>query len=236
MFDLGGTLIDLRGIVTSMAAQLRLHRVRGPVRSAVEWAIGTAKLLPASQGRRFRSEREIAADVLRALLEKRGRPGARDESERLVVNAWSEFAKTASFHSDVSVEWLRALRAEVAGMGLVTDGDTDAVGALLSHLHLSDIFDAVTVSEAVRSYKPDARIYHAALEALRAKPAESLFVSDSTLDLEGAAAVGIAGAWIPRRLLPDLTKLPPHAASLSNLRNVEGIVRGFHRSGRFASR
>jgi 2-haloalkanoic acid dehalogenase type II len=235
MFDLGGTLVDLRGMVASMAEQLRVHRVRGPVPAALEWAMGTAKLLPSSQGRKFRPEREIATDVLFALLEKRGRPKARDESTRWVVDAWNGFVKVASLHPDVSVAWLRGLRPNVGGLGLVTDGDTEAVGALLSHLGLSDAFDAVIASEAVRSYKPDARIYRAALKALRAGPRESLFVSDSTLDLEGAAAVGIAGAWIPRGLLPDLTRVPAHAMTLSSLRDVEGVVHRFRRSGRFAS-
>ena len=236
LFDFGGTLVDLRGIVTAMAEQLRVHRVRGPVPMALAWAVGTAKLLPISQGRDFRSEREIAADVLCALLEKRGRPNARDESTRWVVDAWNGFAKIASLHPDASAEWLRALRSEVGGLGLVTDGDTDAVGALLSHLGLSDAFDVVIASEAVRYYKPDARIYRAALKALRARPQESLFVSDSALDLEGAAAVKIAGAWIRRGLLPDQTKLPPGAAILSSLRDVEGLIRRFEKSGRFVSR
>jgi 2-haloalkanoic acid dehalogenase type II len=235
-FDLGGTLVDLRGIVASMAAQLQASRVRGPVPLALEWAISTANLLPTAQGRKFRPEREIAADVLCALLEKRGRPDTREESTRLVVDAWDGFVKISSLHSDASVEWLRVLRSDVAGLGIVTDGDVDAVHALLSHLNLSGLFDSVTASESVRSYKPDSGIYRAALRALRAKPAEALFVSDASLDLQGAASLGIAGAWMPRGLLPDAANLPPHTATLSNLREVEGLVKRFHRWRRFASR
>ena len=233
LFDLGGTLVDLRGIVASMSERLEAAHVRGAVPLALEWAVGIARLLPASQSLRFRPEREIAADVLCAMLEKRGRPKACDESTRLVVDAWNDFVKTCAFHSDASLEWLQDLRSKVAGLGLVTDGDAEAVEGILGRLGIADLFDAVTVSEEVRSYKPDARIYRAALRALRAKPAESLFVSDAALDLEGAAAVGIAGAWIPRGLLPELTTAPPQTAILSNLRDVEGIVRRFSRSGRF---
>ena len=236
MFDLGGTLVDLRGIVASMAERLQAVHVRGPVPLALEWAVTTAKLLPPAQGRKFRPEREIAADVLCALLEKRGRANARDEASRLVVDAWSGFVKHCAFQPEASAEWLQRLRSKVAGLGLVTDGDTEAVAGVLAHLGLSDSFDTVTASEAVRSYKPDARIYRAALEALRAKPADSLFVSDAALDLQGAAELGMACAWIPRGLLPELTKPPSRTAVLSSLQDVEKIVRRFAKSGRFSSR
>jgi HAD superfamily hydrolase (TIGR01509 family) len=199
----------------------------------MDWAVGTARLLPSSQGRKFRPEREIASDVLCALLEKRGRPNARAESVRLVEDAWNDFVKICAFQPDASAEWLQKLRSKVAGLGLVTDGDTKAVQGVLGRVRIAHLFDVVTASEEVRSYKPDARIYRAALEALRAPPSESLFVSDSALNLEGAASVGIAGAWIPRGLLPELTEPPPGTSVLSSLRDLERIIRRFSRSGRF---
>src|SRR2546422_11630029 len=61
-FDLGGTLVDLRGIVASMAARLGAMRVRGPVPLALDWAVRTAEALPAARGPRFQSERGIASD------------------------------------------------------------------------------------------------------------------------------------------------------------------------------
>lgn len=236
LFDLGGTLIDLRGIVASMAERLQAVHVRGPVPLALEWATGTARLLPAAQGRAFRTEREIAADVLCALLEKRGRADAREASMRLVVEAWAGFVKVCGFQPDASARWLRGLREKVAGLGLVTDGDSEAVDAVLARLGLSSFFDSVTVSEVVRSYKPDARIYREALKALHGKPKETLFISDSALDVQGAAAIGMAGAWIPRDLLPELAAKPPGTSVLSNLRDVDKIVGRFSRTGRFASR
>lgn len=219
-----------------MAHRLQAIHVRGPVPLALEWARGTAKLLPAAQGRRFRSEREIASDVLCVLLEKRGRSNARDESARLVLEAWNGFVKICAFHPDASAKWLHSLRAKVSGLGLVTDGDTDAVAAVLAHLGVFYLFDSVTDSEAVRSYKPDPRIYRAALRALRAKPAQSLFVSDAALDLVGAAGIGMACAWIPRGLLPELASVPAKTVVLSTLNDVEKIVGRFARTGGFASR
>src|SRR2546428_13490458 len=89
-FDLGGTLVDLRGIVASMAARLSAIRVRGPVPLALLWASRTAEALPTAQGALFQSEREIASAVLRNLLEKRG--GADGASaDRLVPRAWAGY-------------------------------------------------------------------------------------------------------------------------------------------------
>ena len=236
LFDLGGTLVDLKGIVASMARQLESIRLRGPVPLALDWALGTAKLLPAAQGRKFRPEREIAADVLCALLEKRGRSDPKGESVRLVQEAWNGFVEICAFHADASVDWLHSLRSKVAGLGVVTDGDTEAVAAVLHHLGLSDAFDSVTVSEAVGAYKPDPRIYRAALKSLRANPAATVFVSDSALDLQGAAGLGMGAAWIRRGLFPELADAPPRTIVLSSLQDVDTIVRRFSRTARFVSR
>ncbi len=235
-FDLGGTLVDLRGIVASMAARLSAIRVRGPVPLALLWAERTAEALPVAQGPRFRAEREIASEVLFNLLAKRGRADARDASIRLVREAWAGYVGTSTLQPDITVEWLLNLRSKVAGLGVVTDGDTEAVAGVLSHTGLNELFDSVTTSEAVRSYKPDPGIYRAALKALKARPSASLFVSDAALDLQGAASLGIDAAWIRRSLLPDLAKPPPGTLVLSRLEDVDRIVTGYAKTGRFELR
>src|SRR2546428_11155485 len=63
-FDLGGTLVDLRGILASMAARLGAMRVRGPGPLAPDWAVRTAEALPAAQSPRFQSQREDASAQL----------------------------------------------------------------------------------------------------------------------------------------------------------------------------
>lgn len=235
-FDLGGTLVDLRGIVASMAARLSAIRIRGPVPFALDWAVRTAQVLPAAQGPRFRPEQAIASEVLFNLLAKRGRADAREAATRLVREAWSGYVGACALQPDISIAWLRALHSRVAGLGVVTDGDTEAVAGVLSHTGLDEIFDSVTTSEAVRSYKPDSGIYRSALKSLKAKPSESLFVSDAALDLQGAASLGIAAAWIRRNLLPDLAKPPPSTLILSRVQDLDRIVTGHAKTGRFELR
>lgn len=235
-FDLGGTLVDLRGIVASMAARLSAIRVRGPVPLALQWAKRTAEALPAAQGPMFQTERGIASEVLQDLLEKRGRAGAEESAQRLVREAWADYVGASNLQPDVTVSWLVKLRSKVSGLGLVTDGDTEAVEGVLSHTGLKGLFDSVTTSEAVGAYKPDARIYRAALKALKSKASESLFVSDAALDLEGALKLGFGGAWIRRDLFPDLAKPPPSTVVLSRIEDVDRIVTTFSKKRRFELR
>src|SRR3989442_4251452 len=173
-FDLGGTLVDLRGIVASMGARLSAVRVRGPVPLALEWAVRTAEALPAAQGPRFQSEQEIASDVLFNLLARRGRTGARDASVRLVRDAWAGYVGTCTLQPDITVAWLRTLRSQIAGLGVVTDGDTEAGSGRLSPTGLDGLFDSVTTPETVLSYKPDPRIYRSAPQDLKTRASERL--------------------------------------------------------------
>src|SRR3989449_7197057 len=132
-FDLGGTLVDLRGIVTSMANALQGAHVRGPVPLALLWATKTAERLPAAVGPNFRPEREIATDVLAALLRERARANALEESTRLVREAWDGYVRRCALQEDVAVARLQSLRSNVAGLGIVPDDYTQQCTAVLRH-------------------------------------------------------------------------------------------------------
>jgi len=235
-FDLGGTLVDLRGIVTSMASRLQAIHVRGPIPLALLWATKTAASLPAATGPKFRSEREIATDVLAELLQERNREKALEEATRLVREAWDGYVQRCALHPDVSVAWLHALRSKVAGLGIVTDGDSEAVAGVLAHTNLRGAFDSITISEEVRTYKPDPRMYRTAMESLGSKPSESLFVSDAALDLQGAIKVGMRAAWIQRTSLGEFAKPPSGSLVLARLEDLERIVKRYARSGLFELR
>src|SRR3989442_3649489 len=178
-FDLGGTLVDLRGIVTSMANSLQVAHVRGPVPLALLWATKTAERLPCGVGPNFRPEREIATDVLAELLRERARANALEESTRLVREAWDGYVRRCALQEDVSVAWLQSLRSNVAGLGIVTDGDTEAVTRVLSHTKVGALFVSRTISEKGRSFKPDGPMYSTAIAVLWSATAESLLAVSS---------------------------------------------------------
>src|SRR5207247_10879676 len=99
--------------------------------------------------------------------------------------AWSDLEPRARFGPGVSREWLEELLLVASVLAVVTAGYSVNVNRLVKRLDLERYFGAIITSEAVRAYKPNPRIYRAALEALGAAPRDSVFVSDTPLDLQG---------------------------------------------------
>jgi HAD superfamily hydrolase (TIGR01509 family) len=92
---------------------------------------------------------------------------------------------------------LTELRAAKYGLGLLTNGLSDAQWEKIHSLGIESAFDAVVVAGDVGLYKPDPRAFAALLERLRTTPDRALFVGDSyETDIVGADAAGIASAWI----------------------------------------
>jgi len=62
---------------------------------------------------------------------------------------------------------------------------------ILRALNLTHFFECIILSYEVGVKKPDRRIYLEALQRLKLRPEESVFVSDAISDLEGAREVGL---------------------------------------------
>jgi putative hydrolase of the HAD superfamily len=111
---------------------------------------------------------------------------------------------------------LRALRSMGVRMGVVSNWDS-RLPVILEILRLRPYFETVAVSHFEGVEKPDPALFHAALDRMNAPPGEAVHVGDRPdLDIEGAAAAGIAGFLIDRRgaadrregALADLEGLP----------------------------
>lgn len=62
---------------------------------------------------------------------------------------------------------------------------------VLEALNLTHFFDCIILSYEIGVKKPDKRIYLEALQRLKLRPEECVFVSDAISDLEGAREVGL---------------------------------------------
>ena len=94
-------------------------------------------------------------------------------------------------------------------------------------------FDHVVTSEAVRVYKPRARIFEVALERLRAPAAEEvLHVGDSlTADIEGAARIGMRTVWVNRMGVVRGASDPHPDHEIRDLSALPGLLAQLARSG-----
>lgn len=229
-FDLGETLVDLGVLVACLGRRLRTE-YRGIAADADDtallWIRRTSESLPRVEGLAFAREIDVAASVLHALLRAKSVAVTVEQAEQILRRSWDDFERRVKFCPGVSKAWLKEIGTLVAGLGIVTDGDSINVDRLIDRLGLMRYFDAIVTSEAVRAYKPNRQIYEAALKALGAEPSHSLFVSDTVLDLRGAVAVGMHTAFLPRRLLSGSVGLPADTFRLTRPGELIELVRSF---------
>ena len=200
-FDLGDTLVDLRGLVPAMAGEVQARfpelATHGG-RIAKAWVVNTTEATARAQGIAFRPGLEIAGLALAEAFAEVGGRLRDDAAVALVQDAWRLYLGRAALYSDVTEGLLRTLRSRMTVLGIITDSDTSMVTPLLDRFELRDLFDVIVVSDSVGAYKPDPRIYRAALERASGRPESSVFVSNSLVDLKGAAAVGMVAIWVRR--------------------------------------
>lgn len=80
---------------------------------------------------------------------------------------------------------------------IVSNGRADAQRAKIKQMRVGNLIDAVIISEEVGTRKPDAAIFHSALEQIGVAATEAMFVGDHPLlDVVGPAKVGIRTAWL----------------------------------------
>ena len=115
-----------------------------------------------------------------------------------------------------SDELLHAIKARGYPLALVADGPIGSFQNIFTQHNLLQLFDVLAISGAVGVEKPDARMFHAALEQLQipleAYPRTLMLGNNLERDIKGANALGIISVWIdwaPRR-----SKIPADASEV----------------------
>lgn len=121
-------------------------------------------------------------------------------------------------------EVLRKLKSGYR-LGLITNGRTDIQYGIIDRLGLRDAFDCILVSEEAGVKKPDPRIFEMAVERLRVRPEECVFVGDHPRnDIEGAGRAGMRTVWIRvnQPWTPDLAVRPDY--EIGRLKELLGLL------------
>lgn len=92
-------------------------------------------------------------------------------------------------------------------LAVLTNSSAQGARATLAEAGLADRFEAIIGVDAVRTFKPHPATYAHALEVLRRRPGEVLFVSAHGWDVAGARHAGMHTAFI-RRGRPHPPALP----------------------------
>jgi HAD superfamily hydrolase (TIGR01549 family) len=78
---------------------------------------------------------------------------------------------------------------------IVSNADDAEIGQAIEKFNFCP--NAIITSEGTKSYKPDKRIFHYALEKCKVTPSKVLFIGDSySSDIMGAYYTGIDSLWL----------------------------------------
>lgn len=102
---------------------------------------------------------------------------------------WGQAFRTVYRRKEEVWDLARRLRRSGYKVGLLSNTESCAVEYF--HATQPDIFDARVFSCCEGCRKPEAAIYHRALEKLGARAEETVFIDDNEPYVQGAAAVGI---------------------------------------------
>lgn len=118
---------------------------------------------------------------------------------------------------------VEGIKARGYPLALVADGPVGSFQNTLTQHQLYDYFDVMAISGAVGVSKPDARIFHHALEQLAIAPAQYgrviMVGNNLERDIKGANALGIVSVWLdwaPRRSKTpaDASEVPDHTIKI----------------------
>ena len=111
-----------------------------------------------------------------------------------------------------AVEALERLRARGVSLGLVTNGTGPDQRAKIERFDLTRHFNHILIEGEFGCGKPDTRVYQAAMDALRSRPAETWFVGDNLeWDVAAPQRLGLSAIWVDaaRAGLPAGARVQP---------------------------
>ena len=168
----------------------------------------------ATQSTPFRSLREIERDILARLFQQVG----------LVADMapYVELFFQVTTKVELYPEVLQVLAAlGPARCAIVSNADHEHVSAWPLPLPV----EFILISESVRAYKPDRRMFEGALERLGLAPHEVLHVGDSDVDdVKGAKAAGLRVAWVNRDRRSRRAGVPPPDFEIDDLNALPALL------------
>lgn len=97
---------------------------------------------------------------------------------------------------------LLALKAAGIRLAFLSNATHAMLSDGVKRAGLDNVFERILSTDAIKTYKPDPRAYRMAIDALRLKKEEILFVPFAGWDAAGAKAFGYRTFWVNRLGLP----------------------------------
>jgi 2-haloacid dehalogenase len=186
IFDVFGTCVDWRTSIQRVAERFGL-----PDSFADDWR---AQYQPQLETVRSGARPWVNLDVLHRIgldvVLRDVDAYVPDRFRNTLVHAWHELDPWPD-----TVEGLTILKRHFI-IGPCSNGHIAQSVNLAKHANLP--WDVILGAEIARAYKPDPRVYTAAVDALGLRPDEVCMVAAHNSDLEAAQALGLATAFVTR--------------------------------------
>ncbi|MBC7435625.1 MAG: haloacid dehalogenase type II [Bdellovibrionales bacterium] len=214
LFDAYGTLFDVYSV-----GQLgeQLFPGQGAALGAMwrDKQIEYTRLVTTSNhGAHYQPFWALTLAALRYTCKRLGLPLAAAQEDQLM----NQYRQLSAFPENIEV--LQALKARGVVTGILSNGDTDMLGAAVRSAGLEPLLDHVISVDAIKKYKthPDAYALGEQATGLQAK--NIVFVSCNAWDALAATWYGYRTFWVNRYQLPfeELGTQPTHTGA--NLRDV----------------
>lgn len=124
-----------------------------------------------------------------------------------------------------ALELLRALRERGVKLGLVTNGFSETHREKIALLRISELFDAIFLSDEVGMIKPDPLLFAHACRTLGGAPSHAAMVGDRyDRDIRGAQEAGLFTIWLNVRDEELSPGAEPPDATCSSIADVARIL------------
>jgi putative hydrolase of the HAD superfamily len=213
LFDLGGTLIKTAEVPEIFRRILEKYGVKASFSQILEAHKANEKEFDVDTG-----QAELGMSFWHnwnlAIVKSLGVEKDADFLAQKISESWWDYADL-QFHPDV-VDTLAQLKTKQVKTGIVTNGLKEDYEQVLQKLGAASHFDVTVGADSCSRAKPDSRIFLHAVQKLRLKPDEVLFVGDSLeKDYEGARKAGLKPLLIDRE-----GKTPKNVDSIRSLTEV----------------
>jgi putative hydrolase of the HAD superfamily len=222
LFDMGGTLLDMRDF---LALEEFANRA-GLYVDSDTLAHWTAEMR--DENDRLGEKWSLEEFWKRVVEGATGKPVPEAQ--------WAAFFQATSAHqfpahlfSDVRI-CLDELQGSRLKLGVVTNHISEqSARELLAHEGVLEYFETVVASGTERVAKPDPRIFQRGVERLQVQPQEALYVGDKpNTDVRAAEKAGLHGLWLHR----DGTGYGEDPPEITSLAEVPIWITQFEVSGR----
>jgi len=179
IFDLDGTVLDTLGdLANAVNAALEMHSFPTHTFEQVRVMVGNG-----------------VANLIR-----RATPA--DTTDEKCAQVLADFKSYYREHvNDITKPYdgilslLKALKDAGVKVG-INSNKYDAALQNLCHIHFEGLYDYAVGESEVTPRKPDPTAAKRIMEAMDAKPEETIYIGDSNVDLNTAANAGVDSAWV----------------------------------------